>query len=100
MRPSTTDGRPALGRQDRNVRAWRERWRRCSVISRGPVAQLSPITSGRMGSRAVRAAPISLPTSIRPVVSMVTWTMRGTSRPAEAMARRQAMSAALAWRRS
>ena len=48
-----------------------------SPISAGPVAQLSPMTSGRMGSRAVRAAPISVPGSIRPVSSMVTWTWSG-----------------------
>ena len=37
-----------------------------SPISAGPVAQLSPMMSGRMASRAVRAAPISVPGSIRP----------------------------------
>ncbi len=100
MAPSTTDGSPALGRHDRNMRAWRLRWRTCSVISAGPVAQFSPMTSGRSASSTVNAAPISEPTSIRPVVSMVTCTISGTSRPARAMARRQAISAALACNRS
>ncbi len=45
------------------------------------------MTSGRMGSSAVRAAPISVPGSIRPVSSMVTWTWIGTRRPAATMAR-------------
>ena len=100
MAPSTIDGSPALGRHDRNVRAYCDRWRRCSVISRGPVAQLRPMTSGRRASSEVRAAPISVPTSIRPVVSIVTWTISGRSLLALAMARRQAMIAALAWSRS
>ena len=40
-----------------------------------------PMTSGRMASRAARAAPISVPGSIVPVSSMVTCTWIGTSRP-------------------
>ena len=52
------------------------------------------------GSRAVRAAPISLPSSIAPVVSMVTWAMSGSSVPAAVIARRAPMTAALAWSRS
>ena len=71
-----------------------------SPISAGPVAQLRPMTSGRMGSRAVSAAPISVPGSIRPVSSMVTWTCSGTRRPAATMARLAALMAALAWSRS
>ena len=35
-------------------------------ISAGPVAQLMPMTSGLIGSRAARAAPISVPGSMRP----------------------------------
>ncbi|GIU88795.1 MAG: hypothetical protein KatS3mg009_3310 [Acidimicrobiia bacterium] len=37
-----------------------------------------PITSTCIASSAVRAAPISVPTSIRPVVSIVTWHMIGS----------------------
>ena len=50
-----------------------ERWRRCSLISAGPVAQLMPMTSSCSGSMAASAAPISVPGSMRPVSSMVTW---------------------------
>ncbi len=59
------------------MRACWERWRRCSPISVGPVAQLRPMTSGCRGSMAASAAPISVPGSIRPVSSMVTWTWSG-----------------------
>ena len=100
MRPSTTEGSPALGSTEIGTGLRWERYRRCSLISAGPVAQLRPMTSGRRASRVVRAAPISVPISMRPVVSMVTWTCSGTWRPASAMARRQPMMAALAWRRS
>ena len=100
MWPSTIEGRPAFGRHERNVRECCDRYRRCSVISVGPVAQLSPMTSGRSASSAVSAAPISEPTSSRPVVSTVTCTMIGTSIPAVAIARRAPMIAALHWRRS
>ena len=76
------------------------RWRRCSCISAGPVAQLMPSTSGRIAATETSAAPISEPTSIRPVVSIVTWTCSGTSRPIERIARRQATIAAFTWSRS
>ena len=59
-----------------------------------------PIMSMPSGSRATRAAVISLPTSIVPVVSTVTETVIGRSTPARAQARRAAMTAALAWSRS
>ena len=49
---------------------------------RGPVAQFSPIRSMPSGSSAVSAAPISEPSSMVPVVSTVTCTMIGRSRPA------------------
>ena len=95
MWPSTTEGRPALGMHEMGMRACWLRWRRCSLISTGPVAQLMPMTSGRMASSAQSAALISVPGSMRPVSSMVTCTWSGTSRPAAAMARRQAIMAAL-----
>ena len=41
------------------IRALRDRWRRCSLISVGPVAQFRPIASMPSGSSAVSAAPIS-----------------------------------------
>ncbi len=81
MWPSTTEGRPAFGMHEMGMRAWWARWRRCSLISTGPVAQLMPMTSGLMASRAHSAALISVPGSMRPVSSMVTCTCRGTSRP-------------------
>ena len=59
------------GQADRGRAA--TRWRRCSLISAGPVAQLRPIRSMPSGSSAVSAAPISEPSSIVPVVSTVTW---------------------------
>ena len=80
LAPST--GSPAFGITDTGMRAWRDRWRRCSLISAGPVAQFRPIMSMPSGSTAVSAAPISLPSSIVPVVSTVTWAMTGMS-PAE-----------------
>ena len=56
------------------------------------------------GSSAVSAAPISEPSSIAPVVSMVTWAISMMSAPdcaaAAAIARRAPMIAALAWSRS
>ena len=60
------------------MRACWLRWRRCSLISDGPVAQFRPKTSGCSGSTAARAAPISVPGSMRPVSSIVTWTCIGT----------------------
>ena len=67
-----------------------ERWRRCSVISRGPVAQLRPNTSGFIARSETSAAPISVPTSIRPVVSIVTCTWM---RDAPALGRHRPTSA-------
>ena len=52
------------------------------------------------GSRAVSAAPISLPSSMVPVVSTVTWHISGASEPADFSARLAPMIAALACRRS
>ena len=54
-----------------------------------------PMMSGRSGSTAARAAPISVPGSMRPVSSIVTWAWIGTSRPAARMARRAPFMAAL-----
>ena len=96
--PST--GRPALGITDTGSLEWRDRYRRCSLISAGPVAQFSPMTSTPSGSIAVSAAPISLPSSIVPVVSTVTWVMIGMCRPARAIARRAPSTAAFSWSRS
>ena len=78
MLPSTTEGRPALGTQAMGTRLAAERWRSASLISTGPVAQLRPTTSTCMASSTVRAAPISVPGSMRPVSSIVTWACSGT----------------------
>ena len=80
--------------------ALRLKWRRCSLISAGPVAQFSPMASMPSGSSAVSAAPISEPSSIVPVVSTVTLTRIGTFRPCACMARWLASTAALACNRS
>ncbi len=72
-----------------------ERWRSASLISTGPVAQLRPTTSTCMASSTVSAAPISVPGSMRPVSSIVTWVCSGTCRPSATMARRAPLTAAL-----
>ena len=72
-------GSPAFGSQEIGIRACAARYRRCSLISPGPVAQFSPIMSMPSGSRAVSAAAISLPSSIAPVVSIVTCAMMSES---------------------
>ena len=100
MWPSTIDGSPAFGRQLIGNGEWFERCRRCSVISLGPVAQFSPNTSGSIAPSAASAAPISVPSSMRPVVSIVTCTCSGTTRPSAAIARRAPIIAAFAWSRS
>ncbi len=46
MRPSTTEGSPALGSTEIGIGLRWERYRRCSLISAGPVAQLRPIDVG------------------------------------------------------
>ena len=77
-----------------------ERWRRCSLISAGPVAQLRPIMSMPSGSRVVSAAAISLPMSIVPVVSTVTSTKIGSRMPVSTIACLQPLTAALVCSRS
>ena len=52
------------------------------------------------GSIAVRAAPISEPISIVPVVSTVTSTKIGSLVPVSIIARRQPLIAALVWSKS
>lgn len=64
------------------------------------MAQFIPTTSTGRLSRAARAACSSVPTSIVPVASKVTWTWRGTSRPTSAMASRTAKTAQRTWRMS
>ncbi len=93
-------GSPALGITDSGIRACLLSVRRCSDISAGPVAQFSPITSMPSGSSAVSAAPISLPSSIVPVVSTVTWVISGIRRPSSAIARLTPSTAALTCSRS
>ncbi|CAM5538764.1 hypothetical protein STENM223S_08827 [Streptomyces tendae] len=82
------------------MRACRARWRRCSVISAGPVEQFRPIMSMPSGSSAVRAAPISEPSSIVPVVSKAMETSSGTAVPVASIALRAPRTDALVWSRS
>jgi hypothetical protein len=89
-----------LGRHEIGTVELADRCRRCSCISEGPVAQLRPKTSGLSAPRATSAAPISVPSSIVPVCSIVTWSWIGTVRPTAAIARRAPMTAALAASRS
>ena len=77
-----------------------DKCRSASLISTGPVAQLRPTTSTCMASSTVRAAPISVPGSMRPVSSMVTCVCSGTTRPSVIMARRAPLMAALTDSRS
>ena len=58
------------------------------------------MTSAPIAATDTRAAPISLPSNIRPVVSIDTCTCSGTLRPAARIARRQAIIAAFACSRS
>jgi hypothetical protein len=71
--PSTTLGNPALGRHESGIGAVSLSCRSGSYISTGPVAQLSPMRSMPSALSDVMAAPISVPGSMRPVISMVTW---------------------------
>ncbi len=64
--------------QEMGTRLAPDRCRSASLISTGPVAQLRPTTSTCMASRTVSAAPISVPGSMRPVSSIVTWVCSGT----------------------
>ncbi len=94
-------GSPALGSTDSirshisdRVLTWR-------AISWGPVAQFIPITSTSGSAiRAASAAGISVPSSMVPVVSMVTWAMTGSRLPVATKARRAPITAALICSRS
>ncbi|MFN8170493.1 MAG: hypothetical protein U0R65_01360 [Candidatus Nanopelagicales bacterium] len=85
---------------DRPIGEVRASVRRCSLISAGPVAQLSPMRSIPNGAKAVSAAPISVPSSIVPVVSTVTWAKTGISDPVARRARRAPTMAAFVCSRS
>ena len=89
-----------MGTQAMGTRLAPDRWRSASLISTGPVAQLRPTTSTCMASSTVSAAPISVPGSIRPVSSIVTWACSGTLRSRATMARRAPLTAALIESRS
>ena len=73
---------------------------RCSLISAGPVAQFNPIKSMPIGSNAFKAAPISDPINMVPVVSTVTWAIRTISFLDRAIASRAPFTAALACSKS
>ena len=98
--PPTLRGRPALGITMIVRVVVLPRWRTDSCIRSGPVAQLRPMTSTGSASSVVTAAAMSLPTSIVPVVSMVTVQKIGTSRPSSAIASRAALMAILTCRMS
>ncbi len=83
-----------MGTHEIGTRLAPERCRRASLISTGPVAQLSPTTSTCMASSTVNAALISVPGSIRPVSSIVTCACNGTMRSRATMARRAPLMAA------
>ena len=92
---------PAFGPMKTGRREWRVRWRACSTICSGPVAQLTPITStASSASSVVSAQAMSEPSSIAPVVSMVTLAMTGRRAPVSAKASSMAPSAAFACSRS
>jgi hypothetical protein len=61
---------------------------------RGPVPQFMPMTSTGKGSSAVSAAPISVPGSIVPNVSIVTCAMTGTRPPRRLNSAKMAASVA------
>ena len=67
----------------------------CSFICSGPVAQLSPRMSIGNGSRIDTTAAMSVPTSIVPVVSMVTDTISARRSPEASNASSMPCSAAL-----
>ena len=66
-------GQAGIGQAARSGRARSgDRCRTCSAISLGPVAQLRPMTGTPSASMIAVAAAMSAPTSMVPVVSMVT----------------------------
>ena len=101
MRPSTMLGRPALGSTlIGSGRVLAEVAQVLLHLGRAGGAVDAEHVGAHRGERRRAAAPISLPTSIRPVVSIVTWTCSGTLRPAAGIARRQPIIAALTCSRS
>ncbi len=69
-------------------------------IGSGPVEQLSPSASTRSAAIVVAAAATSVPSSIRPDGSRVTWTCRGTPFPERRIALRHPAMAAFTSSRS
>ncbi len=94
-RPATSSGKPALGWTEIRPDQFSPSHLTCSAISRGPVAQLSPMTGTSSASTIVAAAAMSAPTSRLPVVSIVTWTRIGVSLCASSRARLAPLTAAL-----
>ena len=65
--------------QEIGIRACRARWRRCSLISAGPVAQFSPISvDAERLQRGQRGADLACRAACVPVVSTVTCAMTGS----------------------
>src|SRR5207237_61197 len=92
---------PAFGWQLNGSGAPSARALKGSTISRGPVEQLSPITSAPAAVKSAAAASGSEPSSMRPEGSSVICAITGTARPTSAIALRApkicARSAARSW---
>ena len=95
-----SSGSPAFGITLSGTGQCRASVRRCSLISAGPVAQLSPTRSTPSGTRLVTAASVSVPSSIVPCSSMVTWAMTAARSPVAASARLAPTTAAFVCSRS
>ena len=93
-------GKPALGMQDIPSSELLLKVRRCSLISAGPVAQFKPIRSIPSGASAFKAALISEPSNMVPVVSTVTCAIKTISRSDLSITERAPFTAALACNRS
>ena len=103
VRPSTRIGRPAFGSTLIERSQFLEMYAMCSAISTGPVAQLRPSEAIGNGLSALTTAAMSEPSSIVPVVSMVTLEKIARSsgvRPASLSASMQALIAIFCCSRS
>ena len=96
VRPSTRIGKPALGITLNGRFQCFAKYATCSAISVGPVAQFKPRLAIGNGRRALTTAAMSEPSSMVPVVSMVTLASTGISScvfPAAPIASRHALMA-------
>src|SRR6266550_3344346 len=74
-------GSPAFGITDKGSVACSDKYRMGSRMCSGPVEQFRPITSTLSASSVVIALAMSVPRSMRPLTSSVTWVWRGIRRP-------------------